>query len=188
MSQALQSESHALRSWNEAPPAVAEHALLACCVSPQWAETLVARRPFPSPSALLGEAEDAWFELPEAEWLTAFRCHPRIGEQRADVSNHPAFASSSAAEQRAAQATLDPVKDALAAGNRAFEARFGFLYLVFASGRTAPELLALLEARLNNDRNTELREAARQQWLITEFRMKKWLESPTHHEPPQEAS
>ena len=180
--------SQALKSWNESPSDKAEQSLLACCGSVIWARTLVARRPFLTLPALLGAAEDTWFQLPEAEWLTAFRCHPRIGEQHAAASHHPGFARSSANEQQAAQATLAGVKEALGAGNRAYEARFGFLYLVFASGQTAPHLLALLEARLSNDRDAEVREAARQQWLIAELRMRKWLEPPPHHQPRQEAS
>jgi OHCU decarboxylase len=118
--------------------------------------------------------------MPEEEWLAAFACHPRIGERKAEVDAiggaGAQFADWSGTEQRSAQATLEAVAAALVEGNRAYEKKFGFLYIVFASGRTAPELLAILEERLGHDRETELNAAARQQWAITKLRLGKLLE------------
>lgn len=152
------------------PEAMAE--LLACCGSRGWAGALVAGRPFPSSTALLGAAEQVWFALSEADWLQAFAQHPRIGERKDATSTYLAH---SGEEQAAAQSTLAEVAEALIAGNRAYEARFGFRYVVFASGRTAPELLGILEGRLTRTREEELWEAARQQHRITALRMAKWL-------------
>jgi OHCU decarboxylase len=166
----------ALEAWNRAPAREANKALLSCCGSPAWAEALVARRPYATLDALLADAETTWFAQPEPEWLTAFACHPRIGEKQTEAASTEAFAASSIAEQAAAQASLDEaVAQALIAGNRLYEQKFGFLYIVFASGRSAPELLHVLEARLQNDRATELLEAARQQWCITHLRITRWL-------------
>ncbi len=167
----------ALEAWNSAGVVEAETALLSCCGSPQWARTLVERRPYASFAALLVDAEAVWFEVPESEWLAAFACHPRIGEKKSEVQTTAQFAAWSGSEQGAAQATLIDVESALAEGNRAYETKFGFLYIVFASGRTAPELLRILEQRLGNDRATELREAARQQWAITRLRMTKLMKA-----------
>lgn len=166
-----------LSEWNQSTPEQAVGALLSCCGSQRWAQVLAERRPYASLAALLVDAEAVWFALPEDEWLAAFACHPRIGERKAELASlggaGAQFADWSGTEQRSAQATLEAVSTALVEGNRAYERKFGFLYLVFASGRTAPELLAILEERLGHERATELNEAARQQWAITHLRLGK---------------
>jgi 2-oxo-4-hydroxy-4-carboxy-5-ureidoimidazoline decarboxylase len=162
-----------LGEWNGAERDRAREKLLSCCGSGRWVEALVEQRPYASVEGLIVDAEAFWFELPEAEWLRAFACHPRIGEWKAEVGTTAQFADWSGTEQRSAQATLEAVGAALVEGNRAYEAKFGFLYIVFASGKTAPELLAILEERLGHDRETELNEAARQQWAITRLRLEK---------------
>jgi OHCU decarboxylase len=169
----LRGSSSPLAQWNalEAEQALAN--LLACCGSRLWAETLAAQRPFASPQALIDAAEALWFSLAEADWLEAFAAHPRIGERKAPTTD---YLASSASEQATAQQTLDTVAEALLTNNRMYEQRFGFRYIVFASGRTAPELLAVLEARLGNTREQELHEAARQQLQITNLRLRKWLQ------------
>lgn len=153
------------------PEAAAEQ-LLTCCGSRRWAETLAANRPYDTPEALIADAEVVWFSLDEADWLEAFACHPRIGESKPPTTGYLAHSES---EQAAAQQTLDAVAEALLEGNREYEARFGFLYIVFASGRSAPELLAVLQSRLVQSREDELQEAARQQLRITNLRLRKWL-------------
>jgi len=122
---------------------------------------------------LVQAAETVWFSLEEADWLEAFACHPRIGEKKAATTSYLAHSES---EQAAAQQTLDEVAKALLAGNRAYEEQFGFRYIVFASGRGAPELLDVLQSRLANSRDEELQEAARQQLRITNLRLRKWLQ------------
>ncbi len=168
--------------WNHLASGPAATALLSCCGSPRWAQVLAERRPYPSLDALFADAEEIWFALPESEWLAAFACHPRIGERKAEAASLGAaaqqFGAWSGTEQRSAQATLEAVSSALFEGNRAYEQRFGFLYIVFASGRTAPELLAILEERLGHDRAAELNEAARQQWAITKLRLGKLFQEP----------
>ncbi len=165
----------ALTAWNEAPADVAVEALLSCCGSPLWVATLLEERPFATVDDFLHAAERAWLRLPEPEWLATFACHPRIGESRAGSPVTAGSEAASSREQEAAQVSLSTVATALAAANIAYEERFGFLFIVFASGRTAPELLAILEERLQHDRLTELTEAAQQQWLITAQRMHRWL-------------
>jgi OHCU decarboxylase len=170
----LRAPVNALAVWNGLDAAAAEAKLLACCGSRRWAAELAARRPFASAEALMQAADEVWFGLKEADWLEAFACHPRIGERRAATTE---YLASSESEQAAAQRTLDAVAERLLAGNREYEARFGFLYIVFASGRTAAELLAVMDERLAHTRDEELQEAARQQQRITELRMKRWLEA-----------
>ena len=161
-----------LIEWNRMDAAEAEAKLLACCGSRPWAAELVEQRPFASADALMQAADDVWFGLDEADWLEAFACHPRIGERKASTTE---YLASSESEQAAAQRTLDEVADALLTGNREYEARFGFLYIVFASGLSAPELLEVLRERLTHTREEELAEAARQQQRITNLRMTRWL-------------
>ena len=164
----------ALGAWNAGSAMAAEEQLLELCGSRRWAATLSARRPFANGDALRHEATNLWFLLDERDWLEAFACHPRIGERAGAGTRSAGHAS---AEQAVARESLSGVLEgALAEGNRRYEARFGFFYLVFASGRTAAELLALLEERLERDRITELHEAARQQHEITMLRMSRWLE------------
>ena len=164
-----------LTRWNRLAMGEAEETLLSCCGSRVWAAAVAGRRPFGSVGELLVEAEMTWFALPEAEWMAAFACHPRIGESKAGQQTSAQYVEWSRQEQGSARASLDAVTEELAAGNRAYEARFGFVYLVFASGRTAAELLEILHERLMHDRATEVLEAARQQWRITKMRMGKWL-------------
>ena len=146
--------------------------LLACCGSQAWASRLCSARPSRSQQALLQASSEIWFALPETDWLEAFACHPRIGEVKPGTTG---FLTHSTDEQSAAQQTLAQVSEQLLEGNRAYEAKFGFLYIVFASGRTAPELLAVLQQRLQNTRAEELHEAARQQDRITRLRLERWL-------------
>lgn len=138
-----------LAGFDALPEGAATEALLACCSSPEWARALVAGRPYPSVDALLAAADVALAELPESEIDRALAGHPRIGE-RADTA-------ASAREQAGVATADDAVRSALADGNRAYEARFGHIYLVCASGRSGGELLAILEARLGNDAETERR-------------------------------
>ena len=164
----------ALEGWNGMPAEEAEARLLACCGSRCWAEEVSGRRPFADGEALMEAAGAVWFGLGAKDWLEAFACHPRIGERRAAAT---ASLASSAREQAVAQQTLAGVAERLMAGNQLYEERVGFRYIVFASGRSAPELLAVLEERLTHTREEELQEGARQQHRITLRRMQEWLET-----------
>ncbi|MEU7215484.1 2-oxo-4-hydroxy-4-carboxy-5-ureidoimidazoline decarboxylase [Nocardia iowensis] len=138
-----------LAGFNALPESAATEALLACCSSPAWARALVAGRPYATVDAVLDAADAVLAELPESEIDLALAGHPRIGE-RPDTA-------ASAREQAGVADAQDAVRSALAAGNRAYEERFGHIYLVCASGRSGSELLAILEARLGNGGETERR-------------------------------
>jgi len=161
-----------LNVFNTQPAADAEERLLSCCGSKGWARALVANRPYASADDLIQAGEVLWFSLTEADWLEAFACHPRIGEKKAPTTQ---FLAMSESEQAAATLSLDKIAVAMTRGNRAYDEKFGFRYIVFASGRTGPELLAILEERLLRTREEELQEAARQQQQITSLRMTRWL-------------
>ena len=163
----------ALQLWNGMPGMEAEACLLVCCGSRRWAAEINRRRPFVDEGTLMEVAGEVWFKLGPENWLEAFQCHPRIGERR---TAETASLASSEREQAEAQRTLAGVDARLQTGNALYEERFGFRYIVFASGRSAPELLAILEERLTHTREEELEEAARQQHRITLLRMGEWLE------------
>ncbi|MEV0331341.1 2-oxo-4-hydroxy-4-carboxy-5-ureidoimidazoline decarboxylase [Nocardia sp. NPDC050717] len=141
----MTSEAIGLAGFNELPAEAAEAALLSCCSAPRWARAVAAARPYASADALLVAADAALAALAEAEIDEALAGHPRIGDRPTSAA--------SAREQSGVSGAA--VFAALAEGNRAYEAKFGHLYLVCAAGRTGEELLAVLRARLDNDPTTE---------------------------------
>ncbi len=160
---------------NALPGDEAAAAFLACCGSTRWARELAVRRPFAEVAALLAAADEVWWSLAPDDWDEAFRAHPRIGERKAVPPQSAQAAAWSAQEQSGAATAAGEVAAALAEGNRAYEKRFGRIYIVCATGKTAEEMLAILRARLANDPATELRAAAAEQAKITRLRLEKLL-------------
>jgi len=154
--------------------------ILPCCGSTAWAGGISARRPLPDEATLLAASDETWRNLARADWMEAFRSHPRIGESRIGESraSQPAPAQSSewaTQEQRDVAAAGEAVKIELAQANKEYEHRFNHIFIVCASGKSGPEILGILRHRLRNDTETELHEAAEQQRLITHIRLEKWL-------------
>ncbi len=146
------------------------------CGSTRWIRGMVAAAPFASRAQLLGEADRLWWRLGDGDWKEAFGHHPRIGADLATLrAKYAATADWSAGEQSGVASASDEVLQALAEGNRAYEARFGWIFLVCATGRTAAEMLALLRERLDNTPENELRIAAGEQAKITRLRIEKLL-------------
>jgi OHCU decarboxylase len=164
-----------LAELNQLAAAEAEHELRKCCGSHEWARQLAAQRPFASEAELFNGAADIWWSLPPPAWLEAFRSHPRIGERQAAVEQTAESSSWSAQEQAGAGTATASVRDDLAAQNRLYESKFGFIFIVCATGKSAEELLALLKQRLEHDHDQELRVAAAEQARITELRLRKLL-------------
>jgi OHCU decarboxylase len=163
-----------LAAWNEAPEISALDAMLVCCSARRWAQSMVALRPFQTVETLSLTADEVWSTMEEADWLEAFAGHPRIGERK-PASQPGRSAAWSEQEQSGASVAPNNVLTQLAAGNATYEQRFGFTYIVCATGKSADEMLGILERRLANDRAAELREAAEQQRQITQIRLRKWL-------------
>jgi len=163
-----------LAAWNNAGADEALEAMLACCGARRWAAAMVALRPIGSVAELSESADRTWSTMKEADWMEAFACHPRIGERKAAHASAKSVAWSSQ-EQSSAAVAAERVLAELAAGNALYEQRFGFTYIVCATGKSADEMLAILNRRLGSDRATELREAAEQQRQITQIRLGKWL-------------
>jgi 2-oxo-4-hydroxy-4-carboxy-5-ureidoimidazoline decarboxylase len=162
-----------LTHWNALDLDAAAADILPCNGSQAWAEQLAAQRPFDTPFDLTCTADIVWRSLPPEAWQQAFDSHPRIGEHKAKAATEASLAMS-ATEQSATQLTAD-IQQQLAAANREYEARFGRIFIVCATGKTAAEMLAILQSRLSNDPATELKEAAEQQRQITQIRLRKWL-------------
>jgi len=169
-----------LGRWNHLPIDEATKAILPCCGSKVWAQGMAARRPLAHESALLAVSNEVWRSLSRSDWMEAFQSHPRIGESRHEPPplQSPSTQSLawSAQEQRNVADADAIVRGALADANREYEQRFGRIFIVCATGKSAPEILEILQRRLQNDPETELLEAAEQQRQITEIRLKKWLQ------------
>ncbi|MBI2956800.1 MAG: allantoicase [Acidobacteria bacterium] len=161
-----------LQRLNELPAAEAEAALLACCGSANWSRAMLRRRPFASVEALLRASDETWQKLGHEDWLEAFSAHPRIGERKAGSEPSAEWSQS---EQSSAAPAGEKLRAALAEANRAYEARFGHIFIVCATRKTAEEMLALLRQRLHNDPAAELRIAAEEQRRITALRLEKLL-------------
>jgi 2-oxo-4-hydroxy-4-carboxy-5-ureidoimidazoline decarboxylase len=163
-----------LAAWNEADKAKAHYDMIACCGAPRWADAMVARRPFVSIGELYATADHLWSTMEESDWLVAFACHPRIGERK-NASATAKSATWSRHEQSSTANTSETVLTELAELNARYEERFGFTYIVCATGRSADEMLAILKRRVASDRSAELSEAAEQQRQIMRIRLRKWL-------------
>ena len=156
-------------------PALAE-ALGTCCGSAAWAKNMVAIFPIADAKVLMHQATKTWNDLTEADWREAFTHHPKIGGDVAALREK--FASTStwaegeqAAVKQASQATLE----ALAAGNAEYEQKFGYIFIVCATGKTANEMLVLLQARLPNKPEAEIKIAMSEQDKITRLRLEKLI-------------
>jgi 2-oxo-4-hydroxy-4-carboxy-5-ureidoimidazoline decarboxylase len=147
--------------------------LTTCCGSARWVERMLAHRPFGSDEQLHAMARQEWFALTPDDWREAFRHHPKIGDRESLRTRFPRTAELSAGEQRGVAAASDDTLDALAEGNRAYEEKFGYIFIVCATGRSADEMLAMLRERLNNDPHEELLIAAGEQAKITELRLRR---------------
>ena len=120
-------------------------------------------------------AEQIWWSLGEQDWLEAFSAHPRIGGRQAQRPQDAQARTWSEHEQAGARGIDEATQDELAQANRAYEEKFGHIFIVCATGKTAAEMLALLRARLPNNPGVELRNAADEQRKITQLRLEKIL-------------
>ena len=162
-----------LHEFNSLPPEKAEAALLDCCGCARWAAQVNAQRPFLAVDALFETADTCWRNLAREDWLEAFSHHPQIGEKAATGST--SARQWATGEQSGARSATETVKSKLAEGNRSYYEKFGYIYIVCASGKSAEEMLALLEQRYQNDPARELPIAAEQQRQITRLRLAKLL-------------
>jgi 2-oxo-4-hydroxy-4-carboxy-5-ureidoimidazoline decarboxylase len=165
-----------LSRWNALDVEAAENDILPCCASVQWARAMTLARPIADEKELFQLSDEIWMNLAPSDWAEAFGSHPRIGERNADVAMTRPSVTWSRQEQKGTDVSSAEILAALAHGNEVYEKKFGRVFLVCATGKSAEEMLASLERRLRNDSQTELREAVEQQRQITRLRLQKWLD------------
>ena len=164
---------------NELSANDAEAEFLKCCGSRRFASAMTAARPFANVDELLTKADSIWWSLSSEDWLEAFRAHPKIGEKKAAAAQAAQSEEAlqwSAQEQSGIRNARADTMTALAAGNREYEQRFGFIFIVCATGKSSEEMLAILQARLQNDAETEIAVAAEEQSKIMRLRLEKLLQ------------
>lgn len=164
----------------EALGALAEPALRAalerCCGARAWIAAMLGTRPWRTREDLHAAADRSFAALADADWVEAFAHHPRIGDLDGLRRRFATTAVWAGDEQSGTASAADETLQALARGNADYEARFGHLFIVCATGLAADEMLARLRARLPNDAAAELRHAAAEQAKITHLRLDKLLE------------
>ena len=156
---------------NSADPEQARRCLARACGSSRWVDRMLELRPFAGQTELLRAARQTWNDLREDDWREAFSHHPQIGDRAALEKRFPASHDLSAREQAGIGEASSEVLDQLAAANQEYLARFGYIFIVCASGRSAAEMLSILRSRLGNNPATELRIAASEQAAITALRL-----------------
>ena len=162
-----------LQHFNALPHEAALAELIRCCGSTRWAAQVIAARPFASAEALETVCEEAWAMMREADWLEAFRHHPKIGDIDSLRAKFASTAAWAAQEQAGSQGATEETLQALKRGNEAYERKFGYIFIICATGKSAPEMLAALERRLANEPAAELPLAAEEQKKITRLRLEK---------------
>ena len=160
---------------NSLPSGQAEAEFLKCCGSRRWAAKMTAERPFENVEEMVTAADRIWWALESADWLEAFDSHPRIGEKKPAAPVARESLSWSETEQAGTRDSTQKTMEELAELNRKYQEKFGFIYIVCATGKSAEEMLAILRDRLNNNAAVELRNAASEQAKITTLRLNKLL-------------
>lgn len=155
--------------------AAARAAFHTCCGSARWADLMTRARPFTNREALFRQAEQAWFGLERDAWLEAFAHHPRIGQRDLAGAGFANTAAQAAREQSGMAAASDTQRQEFHTLNAEYEARFGHVFLICATGKTAGFMLARLNERLKNDPATELLAAAKEQAMILRIRLERML-------------
>lgn len=165
-----------LNTFNNLPSREAEAALANCNGAARWASLMVQARPFGSAAALFNHCNEIWYEeCREKDWLEAFSQHPEIGDIGSLKEKYGATRDWAAGEQSGVNNAPETVLEQLAQANRAYEEKFGFIFIVFATGKSAGEMLRLLNDRLENTREEELLVAMGEQCKITQIRLRKLL-------------
>lgn len=146
-----------------------------CCGAENWVEKMNAVFPVQSEADLFAEAEETWFSCSETDWREAFEHHPKIGDISSLKEKFANTGKWAANEQAGVNNTSEDVLKALAEGNKAYEEKFGYIFIVCATGKTAEEMLALLQQRLPNSPEAEIKIAMGEQNKITKIRLEKLL-------------
>ena len=167
--------TYTLEQLNQLTKEQAAFAFENCCTAQNWIKAMVAARPFASKEQCLQIAEQVWAGLGEADYLQAFEGHPKIGDVSSLKAKYAHTKELASGEQSSVNEASDEVIERLAQGNNEYHDKNGFIFIVCATGKSAAEMLELLEKRLPNPRELELVNAAAEQAKITAIRINKLL-------------
>jgi OHCU decarboxylase len=162
---------------NSIPSERAEAEFLKCCGAKRWASKMSAARPFENLEHMVATADRIWWSLEPDDWQEAFHSHPKIGEKKPAATVAKKSLGWSESEQSGTRGSTQQTMDQLAELNRQYEEKFGFIYIICATGKSAEEMLAILRDRIKHDTETELRNAATEQAKITTLRLNKLIEA-----------
>ncbi|GAB4017978.1 2-oxo-4-hydroxy-4-carboxy-5-ureidoimidazoline decarboxylase [Spirosoma migulaei] len=162
---------------NQLPIPQLKEALFTCCGSTTWVNELANLFPFETKESLFEQAEVIWFSLAESDWREAFGHHPKIGDINSLREKYASTASWAEGEQAGVSTASVSVLEMLAEGNQFYEEKFGYIFIVCATGKSAEEMLNRLESRLLNSPEDELQIAMQEQNKITKIRLEKLLVS-----------
>ena len=151
----------------------ARSSLTRCCGASRWVQKMVAARPFASVDDLFAQSEKFADELNDEDWKESFRHHPKIGDMETLRQKFNTAKGWEAGEQSGAASASDAVLKELQEGNIDYENKFGYIFIVCATGKSAEEMLAILKSRLPNDPASEIKIAAGEQRKITKLRLEK---------------
>ncbi|MFM8313570.1 MAG: 2-oxo-4-hydroxy-4-carboxy-5-ureidoimidazoline decarboxylase [Deltaproteobacteria bacterium] len=164
-----------LSQFNSLPMKDAQEVLTHCCGSHQWVQKMEKLRPFSDLSAVFSSSSEIWNGLTQEDWKEAFSHHPKIGDLDSLKKKFASTRVWAEQEQRGSEKASIAVLQALALGNQNYENRFGYIFIVCATGKSAEQMLNLLEARLRNDPAQEIKLAAAEQEKITLIRLEKLI-------------
>ncbi len=168
-----------LDSFNRLGKQEARNCLSQCCAAQTWINGVVDHRPYRDWQAFSDTVDLQWRQTQEPDWLEAFAAHPQIGNVSTLRAKYASTKILAAGEQGLVSEADEQTLVALAAGNQDYLSKFGFIFIVCATGKSAAQMLELLNQRLPNDRDTELRIAAAEQHKITLLRLGK-IFNPDH--------
>ncbi|PSL25431.1 2-oxo-4-hydroxy-4-carboxy-5-ureidoimidazoline decarboxylase [Chitinophaga ginsengisoli] len=164
-----------LTALNALPPEQLNETLSTCCGATAWIEKMKKEFPVKDEATLLAAAAKHWHECTEQDWREAFSHHPKIGDLH---SLQQKFATTAQWASREQAGTIDAstvILQAFAKGNKLYEDKFGYIFIVCATGKSAPEMLSILTERLKNSPEEEIKIAMQEQEKITAIRLKKLL-------------
>lgn len=164
-----------LNDLNSSEEEVAKSVLFNCCSSKRWLKNLLKQRPFSSEQQLFDAADNSWKNLDETDYLEAFDGHPRIGDLASLREKYAASKNIAGGEQSSVNHADEITLTELSSKNDEYFRKFGFIFIVFATGKSASEMLDRLIARLSNDRAEEVQNAAEEQRKIFQLRLRKLL-------------
>jgi 2-oxo-4-hydroxy-4-carboxy-5-ureidoimidazoline decarboxylase len=166
-----------LHELNILPRQQLKEELFRCCGSAAWVDRMLPFFPADDLVELLEDAEEQWFLCTEEDWKEAFGHHPKIGDTESLKKKFASTAQWASGEQSGVQSASEDIIEALAKGNKEYEEKFGYIFIVCATGKSAEEMLQLLQERLPNDPQEEILVAADEQNKITKLRLEKLLDT-----------